>query len=73
MQPASIWKHKKYGKRTYSGHYRRDQNGEREFILVANLKSGKFHIISMESSVMAKGLGWVLQNPRKKQTQRRKK
>jgi hypothetical protein len=73
--PQSIWKHKKYGKRSYSGHYRRVE-GEREFILVATLRTGKYHVVTFESHEMAEQVGWHLTNPRdrkKNKIVRRKK
>lgn len=55
--PRSKWKHKKYKSRVYTGKYRKTE-GEREFILICLLPSGKTHTIVFESNEAAKGLGW---------------
>lgn len=54
-----MWKHKSHGKRKYKGTYVRDASGERQFVLIAILESGKVHAITCESHQMAKKVGWV--------------
>lgn len=73
--PQSQWQNKKkYGNKIYSGHYRRDENNEREFFLAFKRKNGTWHIISAESHELIEKDGWRLMNPRTKQkTVRRKK
>lgn len=57
--PQSIWiNKKKYGNVKYSGHYRRDENDEREFILMRKRRNGTYHIVSCESHEMALDAGW---------------
>lgn len=59
MRKKSQWKHKKYPARTYTGIYRRDENGEREFVLVGLINGVQIHRISFESNESAKKLGWT--------------
>jgi hypothetical protein len=51
----AIWKNKKYPG-TYTGHYVRDTDGERNFLLK---KEGGVRRITFESHQAAKKLGWV--------------
>lgn len=55
---GSIWKHKKYKARDYRGTYRRNSDGEREFVLRCEKPA---HNVSFESHEAAKALGWAKQ------------
>lgn len=55
MKTRPIWKNKKYPG-TYTGHFIRDKDGERNFQL-KRIESPKR--ITFESWQAAKGLGWV--------------
>lgn len=62
MKKKGIWKHKKYGKREYSGSYAwgfiSDPRTERVFVLKSTQKGGKEHICVFESHESAKNNGW---------------
>lgn len=62
MKKKSIWKHKKYGKRPYTGSYIwgfiSNPNTERAFVLTGLQKNGKEHICVFESHESAKRNGW---------------
>ena len=58
MRKPSIWNHKKYGKKEYTGRYGFDMKTGRVFVLMGKLSNGKDNNIVFESHESAKALGW---------------
>lgn len=59
MRKPSIWKHKKYKAREYSGNYIWDARNGRVFFLIGKDSKGREHGIAFESHEAAKLQGWV--------------
>lgn len=53
-----MWSHPKKGKQLFQGRYRRDNEGEREFILV-NCERPRDRVIPFNSHEDAKYAGWI--------------